>query len=313
MKYDLLLVILTFCFLTACNRNSNNAKLQSEANSGGNEVAEKRAEIPPELKEQLKAYGYDPPEKKAHRVRLRDNPYANADIAHLMEGMDATFVFLDLQKDIEIVHNDDRAEKRFSPCSTFKIPNSLIALETGVMQNEKSAIKWDHNKYPKQPFWGVNWDKDHTLKSAYNNSCVWCYMEIAEQIGTDKMQSYVDRFRYGNQDIKSGRSPFWIESSLKISAKEQIVFLKRFVQQELGLKNSTYDEAKRVLERERTPSAVLYAKTGSGDNIGWFVGIVEKQNKHFIFAFNMAGTFKDVAAKRVSVSLSALRELGVWE
>ncbi|MBN2714898.1 MAG: class D beta-lactamase [Deltaproteobacteria bacterium] len=248
-----------------------------------------------------------------------NNPYATADISHFMEGMDATFVFLDVQRNIEVVHNPERAKTRFSPCSTFKIPNSLVALETGVMQGAQSEISWDKTKYPKQPFWddiqknnGLNWETDHTLQSAFKNSCVWCYMEIAERIGTERMQTFVDRFGYGNRDISSGKWPFWLESSLQISAKEQVAFLKRFVLNELGLSQKTIREGRSVFKREQKGASVLYAKTGSGNNIGWFVGFVEKEDNKYVFVFNMGGNYKIIAAKRISVSMELLGELGVW-
>jgi beta-lactamase class D len=239
-----------------------------------------------------------------------------------MDGIPATFVFLDVNRDIQLVHNRDRAVTRFSPCSTYKIPNTLIALDTGVMKNAESKIPWDKKKYPKQPFWddlktqfGLNWETDHTLASAFENSCVWCYTEIAAQIGMKRMHEYVTRFTYGNMDIDSGSQPFWLDSSLQISAVEQVMFLKRLAQRDLGLSDATMTEALRVFRREQKNNAVLYAKTGGGKHIGWFVGFVENRNQHYVFAFNMEKNDEApevFAAKRVSVPMAILEELGVW-
>ena len=33
--------------------------------------------------------------------------------------------------------------ERLSPCSTFMIPNSLIGLETGVVSDERTVLRWD--------------------------------------------------------------------------------------------------------------------------------------------------------------------------
>ncbi len=40
-------------------------------------------------------------------------------------------------------YKPERCRERLTPCSTFKIPNSLIALQTGVLSDEKSSMKWD--------------------------------------------------------------------------------------------------------------------------------------------------------------------------
>ena len=255
-------------------------------------------------------------------VAHKNNPWENTDLASHMDGIPATFVFLDVNRDIQLVHNRDRAATRFSPCSTYKIPNTLIALDTGVMKNADSQIPWDKTKYPKQPFWddlktqfGLNWETDHTLESAFQNSCVWCYTEIAEQIGLARMQKYVSRFNYGNTDIDSGAQPFWLDSSLQISAVEQVVFLKRFVQNDLGLRESTIRQARRVFKQEQKGETTLYAKTGSGKNIGWFVGFVEDRTRRYVFAFNMdkdAVPREAFARKRISIPKGILAELGVW-
>ena len=301
--------------LCACHGKTGDSR------SGQNERPqnEEKANISPELAEQLKAYGYLPPEKSSNGKKTPHNPYANADIAHFMEEMDATFVFLDVSRDIEIVHNQTRANERFSPCSTFKIPNTLIALETGVMTDAQSEIKWDQEKYPKQPSWdaiqknnGINWERDHTLQSAFQNSCVWCFMDIAERIGQVRMQKYVDLFQYGNRDILSGKWPFWLESCLTISAKEQVAFLKRFLQNDLGLSENARREGRAVFRREVKDTSVLYAKTGGGSNIGWFVGFVENEENQYLFAFNISGKPQDIGVKRVPVTMNILRELGIW-
>lgn len=248
-----------------------------------------------------------------------DNPYEKVDIAHFMEGIDGTFVFLDVAKDIRLVYNDKRANTRFSPCSTFKIPNTLIALETGFANGPDMTIKWDPIAYPKEEWWdtmlkpfGFDWARDHTLRSAFQNSCVWFYKELAKKTGAEKMQAYLDKFDYGNRDISGGIDSFWLESSLQISAVEQVDFLKHLVKNGPGLSEKTRHDGFSIFEKERRESRVLYAKTGGGKDIGWFVGIVENGGKQYIFALNMAGSFQETGAKRVDISLEILKALGVW-
>jgi beta-lactamase class D len=226
---------------------------------------------------------------------------------------------LDVESDARVIHNAARAEMRLSPCSTFKIPNTLIALETGVVDGPGTTIEWDRQKYPKQPSWdflkanaGVDWARDHTLSSAFEHSCVWFYQEVAKQIGVDRMTAFLKRFDYGNQDVSGGIDRFWLESSLKVSAMDQAAFLKRFVLGELGLTEKTRRDALEVFERERSGDAVLYAKTGGCYDLGWFVGFVDNGGDKSVFTFNMAGTYEETSKKRISLSLEMLRALGAW-
>ncbi len=76
--------------------------------------------------------------------------------------------------------------ERVSPCSTFKIPNSLIGLETGVLADENAVLPWDGVKRSRP-----EWNRDHTLASAIKVSVVWYYQELARRVGTERMQKLV--------------------------------------------------------------------------------------------------------------------------
>ena len=52
----------------------------------------------------------------------------------------------DLQTDTAYSNDFSRCEIGFLPASTFKIPNSIIALETGVVENDSTLFKWDGEK-----------------------------------------------------------------------------------------------------------------------------------------------------------------------
>ncbi len=73
-------------------------------------------------------------------------------------------------------------KKRFLPASTFKIPNTLIALEEGVIQNEKDIIEWDGE----DKGWS-QWNKDQSLETAFPLSCIWFYQELASRVGDKKI------------------------------------------------------------------------------------------------------------------------------
>jgi beta-lactamase class D len=118
------------------------------------------------------------------------------------------------------VHDAARARKRFSPASTFKVPNSLIALHPGVV-DEKQVLRWDGKDRGR-----AEWSRDHTLESALRVSCVWCYQVLARRIGAARYRELLTRIGYGNARVGREVTTFWLDGSLQISALEQIAFLR---------------------------------------------------------------------------------------
>jgi len=122
------------------------------------------------------------------------------------------------------VHNKKRAKQQLSPASTFKILNTLIALDVGVVTSKDSVFQWDGTKR------GLDaWNKDQTLQSAFKVSCVWCYQEIARNVGESRYRSALMDANYGNQRIGDQVDQFWLNGELQVSALEQINFLSRLV------------------------------------------------------------------------------------
>lgn len=122
------------------------------------------------------------------------------------------------------MHNKKRAKQQLSPASTFKILNTLIALDVGVVTSKDSVFQWDGTKR------GLDaWNKDQTLQSAFKVSCVWCYQEIARNVGESRYRSALMDANYGNQRIGDQVDQFWLNGELQVSALEQINFLSRLV------------------------------------------------------------------------------------
>src|SRR4051812_1515350 len=59
------------------------------------------------------------------------------------DGFDGCFVIHDVRRNQTTRFNQPRCAERLSPCSTFKIPNALIGLETGVVTGADHLFKWD--------------------------------------------------------------------------------------------------------------------------------------------------------------------------
>ena len=152
------------------------------------------------------------------------------DLGQFFKDTDGCFVLYDLKRDRYTRHNEARCRQRFSPKSTFKIPNSLIGLETGVIGGADFVIPWDRAQYPPadwdaEPF--VHWKRDHDLRSAFKYSVLWYYREIAKRVGAQRMKELVTKLDYGNRDTSGELERFWLNETLKISADEQLEFLKK--------------------------------------------------------------------------------------
>ncbi len=221
-------------------------------------------------------------------------------------GVPGAFVIYDARNDKYLAYNSKRVQAPFIPASTFKILNSLIALETGVIADENEIIKWD----------GVDrgseeWNRDHNLRSAFKVSAVWFYQELARRIGAERMQHFVAAADYGNKNIGGGVDVFWLTGSLRIAPKEQIDFLVKLHRNALPFTQRAIDIVKDIMIFEKTNEYVLRAKTGWGMHIGWFVGYVERGGNVYFFANNIDLLEAKDREARIQISKSILHDLGL--
>jgi beta-lactamase class D len=189
-----------------------------------------------------------------------------------------------------------RASQALLPASTFKIANSIIALETGVVTDPDNDIfKWDGTvrNFP-------DWNRDHTLRSAIAVSAVPVYQEIARRIGAERMKAYVDKLGYGNRDI--GGAPidyFWLSGNLRISPLQQIEFLDRLRRGALPVSERSQALTRAILPVTKASDSVIRAKSGLigvddkspaggvSATVGWLVGWAEKGSAVTLFALNL--------------------------
>lgn len=219
------------------------------------------------------------------------------DLAPFFESVEGpgTFLLYNAATGHKHVYNSERAHERFLPASTFKIPNSLIALELGVVTDASYAIARDTMLSPMRDFWPSVWKEPrHTLESAFQNSVYWYYQEVARRIGESRMQRYVDHFGYGNRDISGDIDGFWLYGDLRISPEEQLGFLIRFYKGELGLSERTTQIVKDIMVMEDTTGYRLGGKTGTGEltptrELGWLIGYVEVEDVTYFYVLNMEG------------------------
>ena len=67
------------------------------------------------------------------------------DLSPFFAGYEGCFVVWDVAADETIRFNPGRCAERLSPCSTYKIPHSLIALETGVIPDQEQRASGNVN------------------------------------------------------------------------------------------------------------------------------------------------------------------------
>ena len=242
------------------------------------------------------------------------------DLSRFFEGINGAIVVYDMKNDRYVRYNERRCRERFSPKSTFKIPNSLIGLEAGVIRDAEFVIPWNRGKYPPQDNWNqepfVHWGRDQTLRSAIKYSVLWYYRELALRVGSHQMKKYVTAFDYGNEDVSGRVDNFWLNNVLKISADEQVEFLKAFYTGRLPVSKRSTEIVKDILVLEKTPTYRLSAKTGGGPidegiYIGWFVGYLESNGSVYFFATNIeGGSYLEIRDKRIELTKQILSALG---
>ena len=196
------------------------------------------------------------------------------------------FAALDARTGTIVTNDPARAATRFLPCSTFKIPNSLIALECGAVESVDTVIPWDGVER-----WNKAWNRDFTMREALPRSTVWFYQELARRIGPERMQEWLQRLNYGNADLSGGIDRFWLDGALRISALEQLDFLRRFRDHQLPFRPAVQAAVLEILISDQRDGWVLRGKTGTaleGDRgLGWYVGWVETAQGPVYFALNL--------------------------
>jgi beta-lactamase class D len=240
-----------------------------------------------------------------------------AGISRLFNGHKGAFVLFDKNKNEYFRYNSERCGERFLPASTYKIPNALIGLETGVIPDSNYVIKWDGKPEPVK-----EWERDHDLKSAIQFSVVWYFQELARRVGREREQHWLDTLNYGNRTIGDKVDRFWLDNSLQISADEQVEFLKKLYDETLPFSKRSMKIVKNILSAEQIGKAIVKSKTGTahfGDPVrgtehftAWLVGYIETGKNVYIFAFNVDGNdFDEVSSLRNSIPKEIMKKLGI--
>lgn len=232
-------------------------------------------------------------------------------------GLTGSITIYDYKNHTWTFSDSTDASRETLPASTFKVINSLIALETGVIPDEHEVFKWDGVKREID-----TWNADTDLESAFKNSTVWYYVALARKIGEKRYAEYLRKCSYGNGNITSGQDgDFWNYGDFGVSPQNQIKFLQALYEEKLPFSKRTFQIVKRIMVAETTDAYVVRAKTGwtnsAGKSIGWWVGYVERKDNVYFFATRLIKPRKVInenfANCRKEVTRKILKQLGIMQ
>lgn len=261
------------------------------------------------------------PEEAADEIQeeVVEPMITEVDWSDYFEEINGAAVIYDPTENCYQVYNQEVALTRRSPCSTFKIISSLIALENGIIEPDNSTRIWSG-----EVFWNEDWNKDIDFSDAFHASCVWYFREVIDEIGKDMMQDELNKLQYGNCDISdwggqlntNNNNPaltgFWIESSLLISPKEQTEVIERIFGDDTNYSEETRNQLKQVmlLSEPMESDILMYGKTGMGKSYGivvdsWFTGFADTPEKRIYFCVYLGET------DNKNVSSAKAREIAI--
>jgi beta-lactamase class D len=235
-------------------------------------------------------------------IRLGD-----AEDVFARQQISGTFAAYDAGADRLILLNAERAGTRFIPASTFKIPNSLIALEVGAVKDADEVFRYDG-----KPRRMAAWQKDMTLHEAMTTSNVPVYQEIARRVGLEAYRDWLAKLDYGNRETGKVVDRFWLEGPLAISAIEQARFLARLADGALSMSARSQGIVRDIIRIEEKDGRALFAKTGWDGKIGWWAGWVEQGRRKTAFALNMDMSRIEDAPKRINLGKELLTNIGIY-
>lgn len=190
------------------------------------------------------------------------------------------------------VINEQRCQERLPACSTFKVPLAVMAFDAKILKDQNTKLK----------------GKEHTAQTWMRESVVWYSQQITPKLGRKKFQKYLNDFNYGNKDLSAGITQAWLEapdkkSALKISAYEQVDFMKALWQSKLPVSEQAMQLTRELTYLETSPQGFkLNGKTGSNFydkehtvHLGWFIAHIQKGDQEYIAITNL----KDLTPNKV--------------
>lgn len=234
------------------------------------------------------------------------------DYSEYFQGISGCAVIYDESSNTYSLYNKEKCEKEVSPLSTFKIVSALAGLENNVLESQTSTMEYSGVKYPID-----TWNSNLTLKEAFEASCVWYFRQVVDMVGQEDIHAMLKEIQYGNCDISewngSETNPlpelngFWLDSSLEISPKQQVVTLNYIFGSDNNYNADSLEELKGIMYIAELDNGCLYGKTGSGaDGKAWFVCFMEKDDNKIYCAI-----YLDDIQNKEAISGNKAKEIAI--
>ncbi|MCG1671202.1 beta-lactam sensor/signal transducer BlaR1 [Staphylococcus epidermidis] len=220
-----------------------------------------------------------------------------------------SFVMYSMKKDKYYIYNEKESRKRYSPDSTYKIYLTMFGLDRHIISDKNSRMSWNHKHYPFD-----SWNKDQDLNTAMQNSVNWYFERISNQTPKTYTATQLKLLNYGNKNLGSYKS-YWMEDSLKISNLEQVIVLKKMMEQNNHFSKNEKKQLSSSLLIRKNENYELYGKTGTGIvngkyNNGWFVGYVITNHDKYYFSTHLSDE-KASGENAKLINEKILKEMGV--
>ncbi|MBO9200081.1 MULTISPECIES: class D beta-lactamase [Niastella] len=207
----------------------------------------------------------------------------------------------------------------YTPASTFKIVNSLIGLEEGIVADTNTVFKWDSVNRPR-----TECNRDMTMWDAFRISCPPWYQELARRIGQTKMQHWIDTLGYARRrdtfKIKNNLDTFWLDNSAKVTADEELGLVKKLYFDQLPFQKRSQRIVRSMMLWEDNSNYKLSYKTGwnttpQGNQLGWIVGWIEENKHPYFFVLQVESPDPNIDFKSIRINLlkQILKEYGFFE
>lgn len=195
-------------------------------------------------------------------------------------GAVGTIVVLDEADERWYVTNRERAESPLPPAGTFDIFTALAAADESTARSGAG---------------GAN--------------------PGADDLEARRMDYWLERVDYGNRRASGSVDRYASNGSLRISARDQVLFLRRLADGELPFSAGAQSTVRAAIVDPGASgaNAVLRGKAGALPSgapgaVGWHVGWVERDGRRWFFAINVDVT--DTATKHDEITHRALAAVG---
>jgi len=223
--------------------------------------------------------------------------------------VDGCFALLNNQMGNITVYNMKLDTERISAGTSFKIPETLIGIQTGKVINENTKLVSDSTV-----------TDNPTLKEAFANSSVSFFRTLAKEIGKDTLKFWLDSIGYGNKEINDSPDSLFLKNGIQISPDEQLGMLSKLYFEQLPFQKYGQEMVANMMLQQEDSLYKLSYTTGTAtdekdQHIGWNLGWIE-ENRHIYFFVTLVKTpdsSVDVKSTSIDVSKAVLQGLGFFK